>query len=72
MAYPCIVYKRDVLWLDYANDKPYKKKTRYLVTVIDADPDSGIPDKISDLPYCSYERFFTVDNLNHDVFTLFF
>lgn len=72
MRYPAIVYKRDDQNSLHANNKPYKHKKRYLVTVIDEDPDSPIPDQVRELPMCSYDRFFTADNLNHDVFQLFF
>lgn len=72
MQYPCIVYHTDFLLSDWADDKPYLKGTRYLVTVIDRDPDSVIPGKIQDLERCVYDRFFTADNLNHHVFKLFF
>lgn len=72
MAYPCIVYKRDYQDVKYADDGVYFKKKRYQVTVIDKDPDSIIPDKVSELPLCAFDRFYTADNLNHDVFKLFF
>lgn len=72
MEYPCIVYKRDFVLINYADDNPYKYMKRYLVTVIDRDPDSAIPDKVRQLPMCSYDRFYTADQLNHDVFKLFF
>lgn len=70
--YPCIVYHRDYADTYFANDKPYKICKRYLVTVIDVNPDSAIPDKIAALPMCVFDRFYTADNLNHDVFKLFF
>lgn len=70
--YPCIVYKRDRRQVTFANNKKYKELKRYQVTVIDRNPDSEIPDKISNLPYCSFERFFTTDNLNHDVYNIYF
>lgn len=72
MKYPCIVYKRDRVNTDFADDKPYKHKRRYQVTVIDPNPDSVINDKLVMLPLCTHNRFFTADNLNHDVYTLFF
>jgi hypothetical protein len=72
IEYPCIVYKRDFILLDWADNKSYLKSNRYLVTTIDRDPDSLIPDKIAALPNCVYDRFYTVDNLNHNVFKLFF
>lgn len=72
MQYPCIVYSRDDENVRHADNTQYAKQKRYLVTVIDRDPDSGIPDKVSALPLCLFDRFFTTDNLNHDVFKLFF
>lgn len=72
MEYPCIVYKRDYARTTFADDKPYKRVKRYQVIVIDRDPDSVIPDKVGALPMCVYDRFYTADNLNHDVFKLFF
>lgn len=72
MSYPCIVYQRDYELTNFADDKPYKTRRRYQVTVIDRDPDSVIPAKIAALPLCVYDRFYTADNLNHDVYKLFF
>jgi hypothetical protein len=72
MQYPCIVYNRDRVDAAYADNEPYKHKTRYQVMVIDANPDSDIHWKVGELPMSSYDRFFTADNLNHDVYNLFF
>lgn len=72
MNYPCIVYHREYMQIKHADDKPYSHKKRYQVTVIDRNPDSVIPDKVAELPMCSYDRFFTADDLNHDVFRLYF
>lgn len=72
MKYPCIVYKRDNARTEHADNKPYKNRIRYQIMYIDPNPDSVIPDKLSALPLCSFDRFYTADNLNHDVYTLFF
>ncbi len=72
MQYPCVVYQRDSDNAVFADNVPYRQLKRYQVTVIDRNPDSGIPDKVASLPLCSYDRFFTADNLNHDVFNIFF
>lgn len=72
MSYPCIIYRRDDVNSNHADNKPYKQDKRYQVTVIDTDPDSDIPDRVGALPKCSYDRFYTADNLNHDVYQLFF
>lgn len=72
MKYPCIVYHRDAAETDFAGNNPYRYTKRYQVVVIDRDPDSGIPDKIAALPMSYFDRFYTADNLNHDVFNIFF
>lgn len=72
LQYPCIVYNRQSVDTKHASNKPYSRKTRYQVTVIDRNPDSTIHEKIGALPMASYDRFFTADNLNHDVYNLFF
>lgn len=72
MKYPCIIYTRDNMDIIYANNRPYKNKKRYQVIAVDVNPDSNIHDKLAALPLCSYERFYSADNLNHDVFNLYF
>lgn len=72
MAYPCIVYSRDFAETKFADNQPYDKVQRYIVTVIDRDPDSDIPDKVAGIPTSTFNRFFTTDDLNHDVYQVFF
>lgn len=72
MQYPCIVYQRDDLDTVFANNSPYRKTTRYQVTVIDRNPDSAIPAKVASLPLTTFGRFYVADNLNHDVYELYF
>lgn len=72
MTYPCIRYERDDIDTRFANNKPYSQTKRYLVTCIDKDPDSLIPDKLAKLPMCRFSRHFVVDGLNHDIFELYF
>lgn len=72
MQYPCIVYRREDISIEHADNKPYRHTNRYQITVIDPKPDSEISAKVSLLPTCSFDRFFVADNLNHDVFNLSF
>ena len=72
MNYPCIVYRRSDIDTDFANDKPYNTYKRYQVIVIDTNPDSVLPDRVGKLPKCSFDRHFTADNLNHDVYNLYY
>lgn len=72
IAYPCIVYAKYISKSQFADGMPYIYDKRYQVTVIDQDPDSQIPDKVAILPMCLHNRSFVVNNLNHDVFNLYF
>ena len=72
MTYPCIVYVRSSIRTRHAANLPYSLHKQYTVTVIDKDPDSAIPDRIAALPLCSFDRHYTADNLNHDVFQLYY
>lgn len=72
MEYPAIVYSRDDVDSKFADNVPYRRTKRYTVMIIDRDPDSDIPDKIAALPLCTFDRHYVVENLNHDVYTLYF
>ena len=73
MSYPCIRYSLSNVDSIKANDKNYKNTNRYSVVVIDVDPDSKIHMEIlEEFPMCSFDRFFTADNLNHWVLTLYY
>ena len=72
MSYPAIVYSRKNFDNRFANNSIYKHMTAYEITVIDKNPDTVIIDKMFALQYCSFDRHYTADNLNHDVFTLYF
>lgn len=72
LKYPCILYSRETAETEFADNNPYSYTKAYSVTVIDPDPDSVIPDKVARLPMCRHSRFFTADQLNHDVFNIFF
>lgn len=70
--YPCIIYKKDYAETKFSGNKPYFMTSRYLVTVVDKNPDSLIPDKIAKQPMCSFDRFYIADNLNHTVYKIFY
>lgn len=72
MSYPCIVYQRNDEVNQFADNRPYMHDKQYILTVIDKNPDSAILDKIAELPRSHYDRHFTADNLNHDVFTIYY
>lgn len=72
MEYPAIVYERRDIVNDFADNNVYKQGHSYQVTVIDKNPDSEIVNKISKLPTCKFDRHFASENLNHDVFRIFY
>lgn len=72
MKYPAIVYSRDNIARVSANDEAYHLHYYYSVTVIDKDPDSQIVERMARLSHCSFDRHYAVDNLNHDVFTIYY
>ena len=72
MTYPCIVYNRSAFDIKFANNKIYSGKTRYSVTLIGHDPDSPVIANLLNLPLTSFDRHFTSDNLNHDVFNVYY
>lgn len=72
LQYTAIVYSKSRLDGKHANDSKYLKNTRYEVIVISRLPDDPVTDKLLELPYCSYDRTYVSDNLNHDVFTIYF
>lgn len=71
LKYPAIVYSRKNVNSTYANNGTYRNVPLYDVTLIDKNPDSQFIEKILALPYCSYDRSYTADNLNHDVFNIY-
>jgi len=72
MEYPCIIYKRSNRKDFFSNDRIYIGMNQYLVTIVDKNPDSLIPEKVGELPYCAFSANFVADGLNHDVFTLYY
>ena len=72
MTYPAIVYELDFVHGPKADDKTYVQHRRYAVKYISRDPDNSVIDTMLELPYCSFDRRFVIDNLYHDCFDLYF
>lgn len=72
LNYPCIIYNRSSGDTQFADNKPYTFMKRYQVMIIDRDPDSEIIKKVASLPLCVMDRHYTANNLNHDLFNLYF
>ena len=72
LVYPCIIYSLSPEYRAYADNLPYSRVNKYYVTVIDRNPDSTIREAVASMKLCSMDKPFTVDNLNHYPFTLYF
>lgn len=72
IEYPAIIYSKSKIETRKANNSTYSKSTRYDITVVDRRPDNPVIDKLMELPYCSYDRPYKSDNLNHDALSLYY
>lgn len=72
MEYPCIRYELAGIPVRRADNIPYLGCKRYTLTVIDEDSESKILEHVLMLPFCSFDRPYIADGLNHFVFTLYF
>lgn len=71
MRFPCIVYSRQKIEQKKADNIKYKTDVIYKVIVIDRDPDSEIVNAVSQLPHTNHTGFYTKNNFNYDVFTMY-
>lgn len=72
MECPAIIYSKSRVETTKADNSTYLKNIRYDITVLDKRPDNPVIDKLMDLPYCSYDRTYKSDGLNHDVLSLYY
>lgn len=72
LEYPCIIYNVDDWNIQHADNGPYQHQKRYLVTVVDKNPDSDIPERVAMLPSVRFSRSYASDHLNHTAFRLYF
>ena len=72
MSYPAIVYNLNDIITRFADNEFYTSNRRYTVILIDPDPDSEVIEKLASLPLCQYSRHYTADNLNHEVFEIYY
>lgn len=73
IRYPCIIYSRRTGETRFADNNPYSFFKAYDVTLIRQDPENDWVDKMAmSFPMCRYDRNFKTENLEHDVFVLYF
>lgn len=70
LQYPCIIYSLDDDDKVYANGSPYLNRVKFSILVITKDP---LPEEmmsvLNSLPYVSFSRHYTSDNLHHYSYT---
>lgn len=73
LEYPCIIYNY-ARGKDYwANNAIYEPIDCYEITIIDKNPNSELIDFVrNNFSYCSFDRSFRYDNLNHFTFTIYY
>lgn len=72
MSYPAIKYNKQTIRKVHANNQAYLIRDCYQLIVIDKLPDNQVIKELLELPYCSYDRHYVADNLNHDVLTIYY
>lgn len=73
MSYPAVVYDLYRLNQRFADDKPYRKLPCYSVSIITKSADVDYIDTMLDsFRYCSLERVYVADNLQHYNFILYY
>ena len=69
---PCIVYNHSYEDADYADNLLYRHSVRYEVTYISRRTDEKVLERIRNLRYSSFNRFFVSDDINHHTFNVYF
>ena len=73
LIYPCIVYARSNVSIRRADNRLYTGMDEYEITHIGPDPDCPFHDEIlNHFEMCSFDRSFTADNMNHNVYHIYY
>lgn len=72
MEYDAIRYSKRNIMSRFANNTAYSMMDCYEIIVIARKPDHPVIKKLLALPYCSYDRHYVADNLNHDILTIYY
>lgn len=73
LTYPCIVYARNPKAIKRADDRAYTIVNSYSLTLIQKSPkDDYVDDLLIAFPMIEHDQHFVTENLNHDIFTLFY
>lgn len=71
LTYPCIIYTVARKIGVYGNNHRYFKGTGYTITLVTTSVDDSRCAALEELPYCSFDRHYTSDNLHHYTYTIY-
>lgn len=73
IKYPCIIYNLSNIRVRRSDNRAYNLDNEYEITYIDKNPDNIIKTQmLKAFQKCRFNRFYTADNLNHYVYTLYY
>lgn len=72
IEYDAFIYSLAKIESRFADDALYSRLNRYELIYVYRMRDESMFDKILSLPYCAHDRHYVANNLNHDVFTLYY
>lgn len=73
LVFPSIVYRRKSIDTISADNRSYKNQTLYQLELIDPNPDTPfVDDLLEKFSMIKHVNNFKSDNLNHDVFDLYY
>lgn len=72
LKYPCIVYYLENLLDTPADNIAYRRMRRYNMTYITTDSEDPIAERLADLRYCRLNRPFSVSDLFHFAYTIYY
>lgn len=72
LNYPAIVYSKNDLKNNFADDDFYLQSKQYKLTFVDPDPDSELFKKASKFMKAKFVTSFATQGLNHEVYTIYY
>ena len=72
LKYPCIIYSREKLSTQKADNSKYLVHCAYSMRYITKEPDDSTVIELLMLPFCEHSRHYVADNLHHDSFTIYY
>ena len=71
IQYPCIIYSFDDMRNVTAANKDYLERDKYTVALLTKDPfPNEMLSLIKNIPYSSFDRQYSSDNIHHFVYTI--